>query len=63
MLKEAVPFFVQDSWANLQFIDSLIMYWFIFFNRLKYVFEGYNPILLLSIQSGVRVIEVINDRN
>ena len=39
------------------------MYLFIFINRLKYVFQGRNPILLLSIQSGVSLIEVFNDRN
>ena len=30
---------------------------------LQYVFQGNNPILLLSIQSGVRLIEVFNSRN
>ena len=39
------------------------MYWFIFINRLQYVFQGRNPILLLSIQFGVRLIEVLNNRN
>ena len=32
------------------------MYCFIFINRLQYVFQGRNPIPLLSIQSGVRLI-------
>ena len=29
--------------SNLQFIDSQ-MYWFIFINRLQYVFQGRNPV-------------------
>ena len=33
----------------------------IFINRLQYIFQGSNPILLLSIQSGVRLIEVFNN--
>ena len=33
----------------------------IFIKRLQYVFQGSNPILLLSIQSGVRLIEVFNN--
>ena len=32
-------------------------------NRLQYVFQGSNPVLPLSIQSGVRLIEVFNNRN
>ena len=32
-------------------------------NWLQYVFQGRNPMLLLSIQSGVRLIEVFNHRN
>ena len=32
-------------------------------NWLLYVFQGHNPIVLLSIQFGVRLIEVINNRN
>ena len=39
------------------------MYWFIFINRLQYVLQGRNPTPLLSIQSGVRLIEVFNNRN
>ena len=34
---------------------------FIFINRLQYVFQGRNLILVLSIRSGVRLIEVINE--
>ena len=30
---------------------------------LQYVFQGSNRILLLSIQSGVRLIEVFNNKN
>ena len=57
--KKAVLYFVQEfRWT----FDSQ-MYWFIFINRLQYVFQGRNPILLLSIQSGVRLIEVFNNRN
>ena len=32
-------------------------------NWLQYVFQGRNPMLLLSIQSSVRLIEVFNNRN
>ena len=32
-------------------------------NRLQFVFQGRNPILLSSIQCGVRLIAVINNRN
>ena len=48
--------------SNLQFADSQ-MYWFIFSSRPHHVFQGRNTILLLSIQSVVRLIEVFNDRN
>ena len=48
--------------SNLQFIDSQ-MHWFIFINQLQNVFQGSNPILPLSIQSTVRLIEVFNNRN
>ena len=34
-----------------------------FFNRPQQVFQGSNPILPLSIQSGVPLIEVFNNRN
>ena len=36
------------------------MYWFIFINQLQNIFQGFSPILLLPIQSGVRLIEVFN---
>ena len=48
--------------SNLQFIDSQ-MHWFIFINQLQNVFQGSKPILPLSIQSAVHLIEVFNNRN
>ena len=39
------------------------MYWFTFITGLQYVFQGRNPIRLMSIQSSVRLIEVFNNRN
>ena len=52
VLKEAI-----QSSSSLPFITS--------FNLFLHgkTFQGRNPILLLSIQSGVRLIEVFNNRN
>ena len=58
--KEAVLYVVQDSRYNVQFIDSQMLYWFTFINRLQHVFQGRNPILLLSFQSGVRLTSPFN---
>ena len=61
--KEAVLYVVQDSRYNVQFIDSQMLYWFTFINRLQHVFQGRNPVLLLLIRSAVHLIEVINNKN
>ena len=39
------------------------MHGFILINQLQFVFQGCNLILVLSIQSGVCLTEVINNRN
>ena len=61
--KEAVLYVVQDSRYNVQFIDSQMLYWFTFINRLQHVFQERNPVLLLLIRSAVHLIEVINNKN
>ena len=61
--KEAVLYVVQDSRYNVQFIDSQMLYWFTFINRLQHVFQGRNPVLPLLIRSAVHLIEVINNKN
>ena len=61
--KEAVLYVVQDSRYNVQFIDSQMLYWFTFINRLQHVFQRRNPVLLLLIRSAVHLIEVINNKN
>ena len=48
--KDAVLYFVKTFRWTFEQLNI-----FIFFNRLQYVFQGRNPILLLSMQSGVRL--------
>ena len=52
---------------SFYYCDSLAygvgVMWKISINGLRYVFQGRNPIPLLSIQPGVLLIEVINNRN
>ena len=58
VVKEAVLYLF-----SVRLLGELLTAKFIFINRLQYVFQGRNPILLLLIQSGVRLIEVFNNRN
>ena len=48
---------------SARLLGELLTAKFISVNRLQYVFQGRNPILLLLIQSGVRLTEVFNNRN
>ena len=59
--KEAGLYFVQNFLGELltaKYIDLSLLS-----NRLRYIFQRRNEMRLLSVQSGVRLIEVLNNRN
>ena len=61
VVKEAV-----QSSSSLPFITNFNLFVnakTLILTSVRTVFQGHNPILLLSIQSGVRLIEVFNNRN
>ena len=56
--KEDVLYIVQDFWVNLQLLRAECINWLQY-----YIFRGRNAIPLLSTQTGVRLIDVFNNRN